>query len=381
MFTTSLPIKISATSLTKYNEYSNYELSLGHYVNDLNPISYTLLYTGKTYWNGASTEVELSRLLRNFQLDFKPEWKNNEQRFIPQGYDVNLMSGMSPVENGNACFGNGTFKLEFEDEMPIYFDTSMLAHPFYTGDGILPLDLFNINDTEPVIQVYNRMFHCNNHIPYVNQKNNLIGWFFGINTYLFNMLDTASVRLVTSSNRFDLTLNGVGTYSAAVNANKVFTALSITGETDIFLISTTVPIGPGHKYADEYHLVHIDECPRDFYVHWWDSCGWHCLGFDGNVVIQNTSDNKSITTPLGVDAVYAANGKTTFNLNSGYVEEDVVRTIMTLRDAKNIFVHDTRYDRGQWCTLKNLSRAELNTKRYNPQNISVQLEEAIMLKS
>lgn len=383
MNTTSYPIRISFTSLKKRNEYSNYSLYMGYW--DGSAISYDLLYLGKTFWDGnGNTMIEFSRLLRNFQEDFKPVWDDNFQKYLPIGYyDFSISSDtMYPIEReGSMRFANGIFKVEPDDEEPTYFYACEMANPFYTDTRVLPDTVFNENAQYVLLTNYNRLYHCVNHIPYNKTENSMFGWFFGRNKYMMEQQTGAKtmIRAKEHHTAFDLNPTSFGNYYGACRCTDLYTALSIYFEDDLYL---TTPYNVSQQYADKYHVAHIDFCPRDFYVNWWDSCGWHSLGFDGTTEIGNTSDNKSLVNIYGLTDTYNTAGKCTFTLNSGYVDEDVIATIMTLKNAKWIYVNDTRNDKGQWCVLKSISGDGLRTKNANkPQNVQVKLEEAIMFKS
>lgn len=383
MYTTSYPIRVPFTSATKSNEYVNYEISLGYW--DGTALSYDLLYNGKTFFDGnGNSSIEFARLLRNYQTDFAPVWDDERQKFMPKDYYTFSISTstMYPIEQaGSMKFANGVFKIEPEDETAKYIYACQMANQFYTDSVHLPNTVFDVNNQNVLLINYNRLYHCVNHIPFNKSENSMFGWFFGRNKYMMDAQAGAKTMLRAKNHHTAIELNvtSFGDYYGTCKCSELMTGLSIYYEDDLYL---TTPYNVNTQYDEKYHVAHIDFCPRDFYVNWWDSCGWHCLGFDGNVEIGNTSDNKSITTTLGIEAVYATQGKCTFNLNSGYVEPEVVATIMTLKNAKAIFVNDIRNDKGQWCTLKGISNDGLTTNNAaKPQNVQVKLEEAIMFKS
>lgn len=383
MNTTSYPIRISFTSATKRNEYSDYKIFMGYW--DGSALSYDLMYNGKTFWDGSgNTVIEFSRLLRNFQEDFKPVWNDNFQKYLPDGYNTFSITSdtMYPIEQqGTLRFANGIFKVEPDDEEPAYFYAAEMANPFYTDNITLPDAVFNTSGQYVLLTNYNRLYHCVNHIPWNKTENSMFGWFFGRNKYMMEQQAGAKtmIRAKEHHTAFDLNPAYFGNYYGACRCTDLYTALNIYFEDDLYL---TTPYNVSQQYADKYHVAHIDFCQRDFYVNWWDSCGWHCLGFDGTTEIGNASDNKTLVNNYGLTETYNTAGKCTFTLNSGYVENDVIATIMTLKNAKWIYVNDTRNDKGQWCVLNSITGDGLRTKdAKKPQNVQVKLEEAIMFKS
>lgn len=384
MYTTSYPIIVEFNSVKKRNEYSNYTLSLGYW--DGSALSYDLLYNGKTFWDGnGNTKIEISRLLRNFQEDFAPVYNTTLQKYLPEGYGVFSITTdtLYPLEqSGSLRFGNGIFKIEPDDETAQYIYASEMANPFYSGvTNVKPYEMFDTSVQGMQLQNYNRLYHCVNHIPLVKSDYAMFGWFFGRNKGMMDLSGAAKtmIRAKNHHTAFDLNVTYFGDYQGACRATDLYTGLSLYYEDDLYL---TTPYNVSTQYDDKYHVAHVDECPRDFYVNWWDSCGWHCLGFDGTVEIEADKDNKDIINNLGIGFNYSTAGKAKFTLNSGYVDEDVVATIMTLKNAKWIFVYDNRNDKGQYCTLNSMSGDILKTKLgKKPQNVQVKLDEAIMFKS
>ena len=381
-FSSSLPIFVYFSSQSKQWEYANFSISLGYW--NTSAISYNLLYNGKTFFDGdGNSKIEVSRLLRNYTKDFKPVWDNSSQKFVPDGLGTTSISTdtLYPIEHdGSYCFGNGIFKIEIDDEPTQYIQASEMANQFYTDTNARPYDIWDTYSQFVVLQNYNRMYHCVNHIPILKNDTSIFGWFFGRNKRIMDLGAGAKTMLRANAHHtaIDLDTSAFGTYAGVCRVSDLLTALSIYMEDDLYI---TTPYNSASQYGDEFKVAHLDLCPRDFYVSWWDSCGWHCLGFDGSVETGNESENDSMVTPIGLDVTYATSGKSTFRLNSGYVEPEVVATIMTMKNAKWIYLNDTRSDKGQFCKLKGISGDGLTNGKAKPQNVQVELEEGITNKS
>lgn len=365
IYTTEKPISFEF-NIPEYR-YKNQEYALSIFT----PTGYKEVYRGLTFFNkDGETRIYVDRVLRDYIYVNEIEYTNTQQ-FRPINMIGSNTDVLETIENKGRfivttikvqIFGNSqSLNTASKDVTCVngYFyeyGNTYIRNP-YEGNYKFLTNLSTINKVL-------------SHIPASNTDNMWLGLIFSLSR------GSSQAKLRISNGTTSMPLNHAyyGNYSTSIPLSLINTSIGLNGGDKLTLISDDAIL----KFTP---IAIVDECPADYYVAFSTNYSWTCLPFNGNVYIDNNSDNVRVVNYLGLNKVVSNVTHTTLNLYTEYLDEKTYITLMGILNASNVYVYDVKNDRGIWCTVNNSNTEGLPNKNRKPKYFNLQLTEAYNFKS
>jgi len=400
VLTTTKPIIVTFEGIPGM-QYHTYTVGL-RYVSG-NTYAYNTIFTGRTWCDSSRrASMRIDNLLR----DYVAHWQSIFEAQTQVQHPANMSAPtafVTPVEDGQQfmitevvveCYGQqqyinvwGGFIAPWQPyDLPIDGqgnpDACNLA---ILGSGVLP------------------------HIPPVHSNN----MFVGLSLYLPRLVDSMYSIGFAQLHRFTLNIDGAGCMCVSWTLADLFRSLAqrtiidggypdstattlVTGgapnSTPDIIIDGGTPYGTaidadddeittgtlyfyeGDNRGDAFCIV--DDCAADYYVAWeTPQGGWTCYGFRGNAVIGGAPVTTTMQTVNDRDEVLALNQQHTFNLYTDPVAQRIYGHLATLKYAREVYVYDSRNDRGCYCTVEGRAIDTMPTRTGKLRAFNVTLKE------
>ena len=129
-------------------------------------------------------------------------------------------------------------------------------------------------------------------------------------------------------------------------------------------------------YVESMKVAEVDACASPYYVAWvLPSGGWMCWGFDGNTTQSANPTVTTIRDTMDADRVTGMDVQAIFSLFSGFLTRDEYNLLTTLAFAREVYVYDTRNDKGVWCTVDSRTIPTAGNVRWRNEPLNITLKE------
>ena len=352
-------------------QYHAYTVGL-RYVSD-GRAYYNTIFTGRAWCDSRRVlTVRLDDLLRDYVAHWHSTYdEQNQER--QTAYLVSPMASIPPIEDGKQ-FIITSVRVdcgELYEEIDVWggFVTPWQNIDLPEGDDGAPMQC-NLSALGSGVMP---------HIPPIATNNMHVG----LSIYAPK---TGECAIGFNYHRFPLFFNDVGTIRAAWRLSDLFAALQgvvgIDGGTPTSTPTaqldggtptstptaqldggtptarrddTTLTTGTLYFYdrngKGEVFCI-VDDCAADYYVAWeTPQGGWTCYRFGGNATIGGAPTATSIQQHTNRDAVISMQQQHTFNLYTEPVNALVYGHLATLKYAREVYVYDSKRDRGFYCNV------------------------------
>mgnify|MGYP004442750309 FL=1 len=389
-YTPYKPCRLQIPISTAYNnKYVEYTVSFCTHNNQATQINYWVkIYKGKSLVINGKTDLVLDNILRNYALrmDYIIDEYDNTQRFKPSNYVKALPTDIENVEMLYKAFTNTLIRIE------VSYDGTAVITPIELPFNIYQDGFNNPYDTEDIneVHLYNNQI-IENHYPMVMSDNYWVCFDYAktevsgedVQPLLYNETEKGRITMENygnasvaypiigivnymEGNEYDTIRGGVaGTtiWSETVNGGSA----TIYGEVLPYMGARTPVSGDslGRLMLGEYHkkntgeefyvyseqLIGVfDECPKDYYMQWWDK-GWHSVSLK-SCYRQDTTDNLNITSVYGDRVNIKVDNTINYNIDSGLLSQKVYEEYANgLMRTPYVILYDTANDESHFCTV------------------------------
>lgn len=123
-------------------------------------------------------------------------------------------------------------------------------------------------------------------------------------------------------------------------------------------------------------VAKVDLCASPYYVAWvLPSGGWMCWGFDGNVTQSANPTVTTIRDTMDADRVTGMDVQAIFSLFSGFLTREEYNLLTTLAFAREVYVYDTKNDKGVWCSVDSRTIPTAGNMRWRNEPLNITLKE------
>lgn len=340
------PIIATITGLSR-NTLTTYEVSLDGDV----------IFTGKTMTDGDGTaQVRLDALLRDYRPDLSPKW---EQVALP-------MCGLGQLTPADFARIGGDPVSPLEGltykGVSILVESRALWTENIFGGYIVPWEMLTSCDDLPVGNLA-RSGGCKvvPRVPFSASTD----IFFGAAIY---SKDNEGRCIITTSNGdFDQLLGDKGVFSFQWSASE-FVAYMLEREDSTYYITV--------DNERPEPLMTIEACPAPYYIQWrLPNFGLASWPFEGNVRMSGSLAGQEIRTGDDEERVISMEGRTLYNLNSGYLTRDEWNYLQTMQYAKEVVLVDVYKGNSIPCTITQATWETAGNVRHSSRNFAIQLQQ------
>ena len=358
------PIVVAFSGLDG-DEYKNYTVAMTNSQGSL-----ITLYTGRTYVNlQGRTSVRVDGVLRDFVARRHSTFNSDTQKLEPA--ELRSLSALLPkVEaDGNVFFAT-TIVVQCGGQSKAIEVYGGYTLP-WIGAEMGALDTMNLATLDSSI------------LPHIPPLSNTTNMWLGLTLYVKSS-DVLKLGIGSETPVTLLMRSDTGTLQVAFNLANMLEELSgmasdidggtpgsggddidggtpstegddIDGGTpDDSGSGSITPIGGNLKlYINDVPTVVAiaDTCPADYYVAWeLPGGGWFCWPFNGNALYDNETDVSAIRTMTDEETVMDITQRTHYTLYSELASREVWNILCTMQLAREVYVYDTKRDRGAFCT-------------------------------
>lgn len=379
----------------------SYSIGLYSYADN----AYIDIYRGRCYTDSdGSVELHIDGVLRDYAYRRTRTWEQYQQIYLPAELE-DMTDPLHCIENGRQFLVSEVLVTIYDDEdNAVWQSTSQsiwagFVAPWQDGDlsyvshlaSPLHIDLSQIG-TNAVA-----------HFPPVKTTRLWLGMSL---VWIDDDVDSHP-EIGVDLSRWTIPFTGAGCYAFAYTLHSLYSVIAneqvIDGEYAASEGESTIDGGDADDVADtdvdgggaaqmEYtiggtdiklyyngtsHVVaHVDNCASPYYVAWTlPSGGWMCRGFDGNTIVGGTPQADIITDLMDADRVVELRDQNVYALTSGFLTRDEYNLLCTLRYAREVYLYDTKRDRGVWCTVDNRSLPTAGNVRWRNQPFTLSLKE------
>ena len=323
------------------------------------------LFTGKSFFreldNGRSgTQVEVSSILNDNRWQWKREWDDEQQKYLPvfetitEGDCQSLTPqnettlGIEPIEISEnklyRCPVSVTWMIGVGLDILHNVQSGFTTVEF--GNDVEVKDPYVDNADNKYVYVYNDYYGILPHIPDIETSNFWFSAQFGVAM----KPKEESVSLFIGGRgtsqpcqRFAIP-NDAGNYSCTISLDNLYAYTNAQVNRGIYLyINTPLPVQKPPM------LGIVDECPADYYVSWITPMNtWQSQGFTGRRIIRHSIDNTKMTDMVQRQSVIKTDTGTQFVMNSGIIGEQMYNLLMTIPMSDCIYIYDTKKDEGMF---------------------------------
>lgn len=338
------PIIATITGLSR-NTLTTYEVSLDGDV----------IFTGKTMTDGDGTaQVRLDALLRDYRPDLSPKW---EQVALPMWGLGQLTPADFTHVGGDAVppLDGLTYK-----RVSILVESRALWRESIFGGYIVPWEMLTLDEDLPVGNLA-RAGGCTvvPRVPYSASTD----IFFGAAIYS----KEERCIITTPNGEVEQLLVDKGIFSFQWPASEYMSYLQEQGDA-IFYIT-----------VDDEHaepLMKVDGCPAPYYIQWrLPNFGLASWPFEGNVRMSGSLAGQEIRTGDDEERVISMEGRTLYNLNSGYVTRAEWDYLQTMQYAKEVVLVDVYKGNSIPCTITQATWETAGNVRHSSRNFAIQLQQ------
>ena len=371
MLTSTRPVYYTPTfSSSHANSYIVYSLRLAPSVWNDNDQIYEMqynnpLFVGKSFFrevdaDNANSQVEVSSILNDNRWQWKREWDDALQKYIPVFETITEGDcssfepqsehtlGIEPIEISEnrlyRCPVSATWMIGIGMGITRSVQSGFPTVEF--GTDIDFKDPYLDNSDNEYVYVYNDYYGILPHIPDIETPNFWFSAQFGVT--MRPKEDGVSMFMGSSRSRQCQRLeipNDAGNYSCTISLDHLYayTNAQFYRDITISLYREDLPIKASYK------LGIVDECPADFYVSWITPMNtWQSQGFTGRRVIRHSIDNTKMTDMVQRQSIIKTDTGTQFIMNSGIVSEQMYNLLMTIPMSDCIYIYDTKRDEGMF---------------------------------
>ena len=309
----------------------------------------TLFYTGRCWFNaeGVST-VRINDVLNNYTLNYVYEYTN--QKYVPN----NIHSLNDTITKINEIWVD-TITCVCAGEV-VDVDVSNIFFPSNRKEMYLTAnqDIYFSRIITDIVP----------HIPYKTNATDF--WYTVFCRFRDRRDDTNPVYLVSPNNTKQIHFAGSpkSTYCASFEVKEMAQEMGF-GTVDF-------------KYdLVEFPILHIDECPSDFYVSFMlPTGGWFSWGFTKNECQYNTKS----TTVQGNDyqeyPIYQIYNES-FTLRCGYLSKEEYNILSMIVYSPYALVYDTQNNKSYYCTIGQTNHDTMAQRDSQPKMFEIQLNKLI----
>ena len=315
----------------------------------------TPIYAGKTWCSattdGATTTVNVTDIVRNYAYRQELVFNPNNQQWSPQQVgdysDPLSHPALVPVEHWDEpmivnCSVNvdvGIPGAEWRYSIPLntFLPTKEMLEYRNIPKGYV--------DNNPSLSLWYQYFtDVQPEYPYVLTQNYWVGVDFTTAPDKHDL----PLELRGGTKSFVLRVTEFGNYSTYIALSQLFGELdNITGSTLFIALQD----------QKDKAYAHLDNgCFHDYYIGWMLPTGaWFSYGFNEKHLVRSSDSNKeTIQTLYGTERVVRDTERYTFSL-SRTVKKDVAKVLQTMGLRGEVFLYDTKQDRGDWCNVETTS--------------------------
>ena len=314
-----------------------------------------VIFTGKAMAdNNGSAQVRLDSLLRDYRPDLSPKWK---QVALP-------MWGLGQLTPADFTHVGGpaidplpgmTYK-----EVSVLIESRSVWSSEVFGGYIAPWQFLR---TDEYLPVGNLACACIKNVTPRIPTGGYFDVYFGA---AINTNNGDCVIHTPSGDEFKQLLNGRGLYSFQWRLAE-FSVYNVPGGG---LFTITVDEG------EEEPLFIVDGCRAPYYIQWrLPNFGLASWPFEGNVRMTGSLASQEIRTGDDEERVISIEGRTLYNLNSGYVTRDEWNYIQTMQYAKEVVLVDVDKGNSIPCTITQATWETAGNVRHSSRNFAIQLQQ------
>lgn len=316
----------------------------------------TPIYAGKTWCSattdGATTTVNVTDIVRNYAYRQELVFNPNSQQWRPMQVgdypDPLSHPALVPVEHWDEpqivnCSVNvdvGIPGAEWRYSIPLntFLPTKEMLEYKNIPKGYI--------DDNPSLSLWYKYFtDIQPEYPYKLTDNYWIGCDFTLSPDHHD--ENVEIRAMTmlGNRNFRLPCNGFGNYSTYITLSQLFGELGASRSDRLFI---------GIEHLKDMSFAKLDNgCFHDYYIGWMLPTGaWFSWGFEERHLTRSSESSKeTIQTLYDRERSVRDTERYTFSL-SRTVNRETARVLQTLGMRGEVYLYDTKQDRGDWCSVE-----------------------------